>query len=117
MNGDQIKGYFTGEFWKINVGHVLAIAVFLAGLLISYGSFSAKFDNLSQWHDGIDKRLDKMDTNGTNYSHNTLDLERQILGSHEARLNKTEEVIGKIGVMSEKIDRITDDVKDLKQRR
>lgn len=115
MNIPHINGE-NSRFWQINIGHIGAIAIFLATAFVGYGRLSSQFENMSVSIAHDQGRLDKMDESDVQTGQKGA-LDHQILMAHETRLQKTEDLISQVGVMKEKIDRISDDIKEIKDRK
>lgn len=117
VNGPDVKHLFHGSFWRISIGNVLSVIIFVATFLFAFGKLAERFDRMSEWQSQANNRIERMDTNGTNFSHTNLALEQQIISSHENRIVKMEELFGRINVMGEKIDRLSEDMKVIRQSR
>ena len=124
MNGEQIRNGLHNFLKPPNASQVVLLVVYLASLFIGYGAFSEKFASYFEKQKDLEIEVAKINEGGTNFSKQAIALQHETIGAHEARLQKTEEAIrndgvaiGKLDVVNEKIDRLRDDVKELKSRK
>jgi outer membrane murein-binding lipoprotein Lpp len=107
-----------------NLGHVMILAGWMVSLLISYGALSQKLTAWSEEQTKLENKVSNMDEHGTKSSSEAIKLAQMLATDHGERIRKTEEAIqkdsavaGQIEVINEKIDRLRDDVRELKSRK
>jgi hypothetical protein len=112
MNPITMETVLRNPFWKPNIGHIVIVATVLFG----WGRMSERFDTMLAKQVEDEKKLESIDKNGTNYSSNKLFFDQNLLTDHNERIRKIEDAVVNVAVLKEKIDRISDDVSDIKKR-
>ena len=83
----------------------------LLGFAVTYGETQQKNKELDQWRAQVENSIRRMDEQGTNYSHYTLQSDHSVILSNSQRIEKLESAIGQLPVMNERVTRLTEEVR------
>ena len=98
------------KFWELNVGHVGLVAV----ILIGWGRMSQQFTTLQENFAGMQKHVEQIDNEGTNREKYVLGSVLQSTEETKKRIAAVEDQARKIDVLVEKISRIDDTMKEIR---
>jgi hypothetical protein len=98
------------------LGQGVMFAFWVTGFAVTYGQNTQKFLELTDKVSVLQATTKRMDESGTNFSHYGIESERAQAIKMEARLHEVEDQTRQIAVMSEKINRIDENLKELRSR-
>ncbi len=109
---EGLHNVLRSQFWKPNIGSFGVAAL----ILIGYGRLSERFDDVVKKQTEDEIKLTAMDKGGTVFSASQLKLEAMTLEDHSNRLRKIEDAVVNVAVMREKLDRLSDDIHEMKRK-
>jgi len=110
-DGHGIKGFFKSNLFSALVLFVLGQGVIFAGTVIAmYWRVSA----IIEWKGKVEGRLERMDEQGTIYSHYHIEELDKSESKHDARLERIEDDSRQFEVLKSEHRRLTNDVEQLK---
>lgn len=88
----------SGNFWQINVGHILTIAVMLASVCVSYGSLSSKIESqggqitaMTSQQSVLSSAVSALQISGAAEAQDRADLHRTMDQDFARRISKLED--------------------------
>jgi hypothetical protein len=113
----KISGFFQSNLFIFLLGQFCMFVFWLLGFAVTYGETQQKNKELDQWRGQIEIAIRRMDDQGTNYSHYTLQSDHNIIQSNSQRIEKLESAIGQLPVMNERVTRLTEEVRSYHETR
>ncbi len=100
--------FFAGQFVAFSCWFIFAA--------VTYGRLAAQFGDILEWRGRTDSRLERIDSDGTRSEKFRVEAEKLALANNETRIRYLEEQERKIDVMSEKISRIDESLKEIREQ-
>lgn len=117
---DRLRDQYTQakpKWYQVNLAQGTTVLTVILGMVIWFVQGQNKLNNLEVESGHMKVRIDLMDQMGTAASKQTIALDHQIIMSHETRLTNIEDFGTKIAVMQAKIDRIYEDLKEMRNHK
>jgi hypothetical protein len=107
----RISGFFQSNLFIFLLGQFCMFVFWLLGFAVTYGETQQKNKELDQWRGQIENSIRRMDEQGTNYSHYTLQSDHNSITSNTQRIERIETAVGQLPVMNERVTRLTEEVR------
>ncbi len=117
MRSSNGTGFLKSNLFLFLLGQLVMFAFWLTGFAVTYGQNQQKFLDLTTRVSRTEAIQQRMDERGTDASRYGLRADADRFINVEARLIEAEKTIKKIDVMDSKIDRMAQDIQELKLRK
>ena len=114
MNDYPKLGFFQSNLFIFLVGEVATILCAVVFFAVGWGKLSQQFVENYEWRKYVDAKIERMDKEGTNASRYGIQSEKVELDQHETRLKIVEDETRKTDVIAEKISRIEESLREIK---
>ena len=106
-NGNGIRGFFKSNLF----GGLVLLAIGWAGTIIAMYN---RVSSMDEWRGKTEAKIERMDAQGTMYSHYQLDELRKDVARDEALMEKLDKRTERVPVIDEAQRRLTDNIEQLK---
>lgn len=103
------------KWWQINPAQMVTIATTLVLAVAAFTKLQQTAEISQKAIESLYKRVDDMDRDGTQSSKMKIQLDHQMIDSHEKRIQKMEDSTSGYFVVVEKLDRQREDILELKE--
>lgn len=107
-------GFLRSNFFIFLCGQAVMFVFWVVGFAATYGKREAVLDGVIQWKAETDGRIKKMDSEGSTWAKSQQTFIQLQVDSLKAAISEEREQTRQVSVMATKIQRIEDDVKDIK---
>jgi hypothetical protein len=110
------NGFFRSNLFMFLLGQVLAVVAAFGVFSFTWGQISQEAIEMRKWKSDVTSTIKRMDDEGTNASKYSIKADTAQLNQLESRLKAVEGDDRKIDVMAEKINRIDETLKEIKNQ-